>query len=228
MLPNQENILNPIEYNGPMSVRSMDSGIESIGDISSPRSVSSVYSPKSPVSSDDPNANLDLNDDYLNYPINLDKRTDIGLSDQDLVALGTKELNKKLKRNGITKKRAKELKAERRTLKNRGYAATCRVKREKEEETLEKENSELRRRIYANKIEARQIESDCEQLDKDIMQLQEEVKRYEDEYERQTNGRQYCDSGFYSDFDSDEDMEAEEQLQNLSQKNGLIVEKIYN
>ena len=62
----------------------------------------------------------------LNYPINLDKRTDIGLSDQDLVALGTKELNKKLKRNGITKKRAKELKAERRTLKNRGYAATCR------------------------------------------------------------------------------------------------------
>lgn len=31
MLPNQENILNPIEYNGPMSVRSMDSGIESIG-----------------------------------------------------------------------------------------------------------------------------------------------------------------------------------------------------
>ena len=30
MLPNQENILNPIEYNGPMSVRSMDSGIDSI------------------------------------------------------------------------------------------------------------------------------------------------------------------------------------------------------
>ena len=52
------------------------------------------------------------------------------------------------------------------------------VKREKEEETLEKENSELRRRIYANKIEARQIESDCEQLDKDIMQLQEEVSQY--------------------------------------------------
>ena len=49
------------------------------------------------------------------------------------------------------------------------------VKREKEEESLEKENSELRRRIYANKIEARQIESDCEQLDKHIIQLQEEV-----------------------------------------------------
>ena len=62
----------------------------------------------------------------LNYPINIDKRKDVNLSDQDLVALGTKELNKKLKRNGITKKRAKELKAERRTLKNRGYAATCR------------------------------------------------------------------------------------------------------
>ena len=62
----------------------------------------------------------------MNYPINLDKRKDIGLSDQDMVGLGTKELNKMLKSNKITKNRAKELKAERRTLKNRGYAATCR------------------------------------------------------------------------------------------------------
>ena len=62
----------------------------------------------------------------MNYPINLDKRKDIGLSDQDMVGLGTKDLNKLLKSNKITKNRAKELKAERRTLKNRGYAATCR------------------------------------------------------------------------------------------------------
>ena len=62
----------------------------------------------------------------MNYPINLDKRTDIGLSDQDMVGLGTKDLNKLLKNRKITKNRAKELKAERRTLKNRGYAATCR------------------------------------------------------------------------------------------------------
>ena len=39
----------------------------------------------------------------------------------------------------------------------------------------EKENSKLHRRIYENKIEARQMEYNCEQLDKDIMQLQKEV-----------------------------------------------------
>ena len=39
----------------------------------------------------------------------------------------------------------------------------------------EKENSELHRRIFENKIEARQMEYDCQQLDKDIMQLQKEV-----------------------------------------------------
>ena len=39
----------------------------------------------------------------------------------------------------------------------------------------EKENSELHRRIYANKIEALQLESNYKQLDKDIMQLQKEV-----------------------------------------------------
>ena len=49
----------------------------------------------------------------------------------------TKALNKLIKKRGITKERAKQIKQERRTLKNRGYAANCRVKREKEEKNLE-------------------------------------------------------------------------------------------
>merc|ERR1712029_227113 len=47
---------------------------------------------------------------------------------QELVTLSTKELNRMLKKKGITKERAKEIKRERRMLKNRGYAANCRVK----------------------------------------------------------------------------------------------------
>ena len=52
------------------------------------------------------------------YPIN--KRQDIGCSDQELVMQSTKALNKMIKKRGISKERAKQIKQERRTLKNRG------------------------------------------------------------------------------------------------------------
>ena len=55
-----------------------------------------------------------------------------------------------LKKRGITKDRAKEIKRERRTLKNRGYAANCRVKREDEEKSLEQENERLYKLITYN------------------------------------------------------------------------------
>ena len=50
-------------------------------------------------------------------PVNV--REDVGLSDQQLILMPTKDLNKLLKKKGITKSRAKQIKAERRTLKNR-------------------------------------------------------------------------------------------------------------
>ena len=51
-------------------------------------------------------------------PVNY--RDDIGLDDQALVTISTKELNRLLKKKGINKGRQKEIKSERRTLKNRG------------------------------------------------------------------------------------------------------------
>ncbi len=74
-------------------------------------------------------------------------RTDINLSDQDLILITTKGLNKLLKDKKVDKKRQKEIKAERRTLKNRGYAANCRKKREEEEAELLTEIEELDRLI---------------------------------------------------------------------------------
>merc|ERR1712012_715135 len=64
--------------------------------------------------------------DYDEYPP-INQRVDVGLSDQELVTLSTKELNRMLKKKGITKERAKEIKRERRTLKNRGYATLLEV-----------------------------------------------------------------------------------------------------
>ena len=44
---------------------------------------------------------------------------DVGLDDIELVRISTKDLNRHLKRRNIDKKRQKEIKARRRTLKNR-------------------------------------------------------------------------------------------------------------
>ena len=51
-------------------------------------------------------------------PVNY--RDDIELDDKALVTISTKELNRRLKKKGIGKARQKEIKCERRTLKNRG------------------------------------------------------------------------------------------------------------
>ena len=48
----------------------------------------------------------------------------------------------------VDKDRQKELKQERRRLKNSGYAANCRVKRETEDKTLEKRNDKLKLVIF--------------------------------------------------------------------------------
>merc|ERR1712018_670226 len=74
-------------------------------------------------------------------PVNY--RDDIGLDDKELVTISTKELNRMLKKKGIGKSRQKEIKCERRTLKNRGYASNCRISREDEEKRLEKDNVKL-------------------------------------------------------------------------------------
>lgn len=107
----------------------------------------------------------------------------------------TKDLNKLIKKKNIPKERAKELKAERRTLKNRGYAANCRVKRETEEESLKRRINELEREYHArvevnNKIKARNEElnmiynQECEEEGKLLHALNarnksSELKRFE-------------------------------------------------
>ena len=52
------------------------------------------------------------------------------ITDEELRTISVRELNRKLKQSGCSKEQAINIKQRRRTLKNRGYAANCRHKRQ--------------------------------------------------------------------------------------------------
>merc|ERR1712241_1587335 len=68
-------------------------------------------------------------------------------SKEELISIPTKELNKILQEKGISKKIRQIIKEERRTLKNRRYAKTCRKKEERTKFDFEEENKKLKEEI---------------------------------------------------------------------------------
>lgn len=65
----------------------------------------------------------------------------MNISDDDLLKLGVKELNKLLK--SLSPENRTKLKRRRRILKNRGYAANCRTKRMSQKELLQIDKEKL-------------------------------------------------------------------------------------
>ncbi|UYV72550.1 MAF [Cordylochernes scorpioides] len=110
-------------------------------------------------------------------PFDTDLDGYIPISEEELTSLSVRDLNKRLKTSGLSKEDVVRIKQRRRTLKNRGYAANCRTKRNDTKEGLERECESL-------KIEISQYHTNTAQLRSERIQILEKLRQLVDYLEQ--------------------------------------------
>uniref|UniRef100_A0A1A8J9W1 V-maf musculoaponeurotic fibrosarcoma oncogene family, protein B, duplicate b n=3 Tax=Nothobranchius TaxID=28779 RepID=A0A1A8J9W1_NOTKU len=108
---------------------------------------------------------------------------EVHFSDEQLVSISVRELNRLLR--GLSKDEVMRLKQKRRTLKNRGYAQSCRHKRVQQKHILEHEKTNLA--------------SQVEQLKHELGRLVRERDAYKLKCERLSGANCYHETGSTSD-----------------------------
>ncbi|XP_049865125.1 transcription factor MafA-like [Pectinophora gossypiella] len=84
------------------------------------------------------------------------------LSDEQLMTLSVRELNKRL--HGFPREDVTRLKQKRRTLKNRGYAQNCRSKRLQQRQELEMTNRSLQNDLHKMQLQLARVTHECDVL----------------------------------------------------------------
>lgn len=88
----------------------------------------------------------------------------ITMTDEELVQLSVRDLNRQLKASGLTRSEIVKMKQRRRTLKNRGYAASCRNKRLEQKDDLEGERAVVIQEISRLQEENKTLEVEVDNL----------------------------------------------------------------
>lgn len=100
----------------------------------------------------------------------------LGLTDAKLVTLSTKALNKILKSQRLSNFQRREIKKHRRTLKNRGYAANCRVKRETEQDWFTNQINQMTSKIKEQELKTKAIHKSTQQLKNRYFDLKSQLE----------------------------------------------------
>lgn len=99
------------------------------------------------------------------------------ITEERLQKYSVKELNRFLKSNGLTKEQQQCVKNRRRTLKNRGYAQNCRVKRIKQKKSLEVQNEDLFQELEQLRTELEKAKKERNYFKSKLVELAKYVKQ---------------------------------------------------